>query len=237
MPPVGQFPSGGESRRSSVTGPPAPLQANGRAKGTKRSAVTASVPIAPSSNISSRASPAPGQPGAVSGLPIKKRAKGGVSVGGNFGLGGVSSTVSNTVSPTISAAAVAGQNQSTLSRSDTIEELEWIDRCKRTIGNKATYTEFLKVLNLFSQEIIDAKTLVERVEPFLSRGPELFDWFKKFVKYEEDLVIRKFIFGMFFLLIISFFQIIFPPIALILILRLVNAWDIVTAYSQRMYVT
>ncbi|KAJ3094926.1 Transcriptional regulatory protein sin3 [Phlyctochytrium planicorne] len=84
----------------------------------------------------------------------------------------------------------AGANaQSPLPRPDTIEELEWIDRCKRTIGNKAAYTEFLKVLNLFSQEIIDAKTLVERVEPFLSRAPDLFDWFKKFVKYEEDVVI------------------------------------------------
>ncbi|KAI9346076.1 hypothetical protein DFJ73DRAFT_482536 [Zopfochytrium polystomum] len=88
--------------------------------------------------------------------------------------------------PTAANIIPAGQPN----RPDTIEELEWIDRCKRTIGNKATYNEFLKVLNLFSQEIIDAKTLVERVEPFLSKAPELFDWFKKFVKYEENQVIH-----------------------------------------------
>ncbi|KAJ3296647.1 Transcriptional regulatory protein sin3 [Rhizoclosmatium sp. JEL0117] len=73
-----------------------------------------------------------------------------------------------------------------------VEELEWIDRCKRSIGNKATYNEFLKVLNLFSNEIIDAKTLVERVEPFLAKSPDLFLWFKKFVKYEEEQIVYNF---------------------------------------------
>ncbi|TPX67159.1 hypothetical protein CcCBS67573_g07586 [Chytriomyces confervae] len=70
-----------------------------------------------------------------------------------------------------------------------LEELEWIDRCKRSIANKAVYNEFLKVLNLFSNEIIDSKTLVERVEPFLAKAPDLFTWFKKFVKYEEEQVV------------------------------------------------
>ncbi|KAJ3159591.1 Transcriptional regulatory protein sin3 [Geranomyces michiganensis] len=71
----------------------------------------------------------------------------------------------------------------------TIEELEFFDKCKKIINNKTTYNEFLKILNLFSQEIIEAKVLVERVEPFLSRAPELFEWFKRFVKYEDDEVI------------------------------------------------
>ncbi|KAJ8327725.1 hypothetical protein QVD99_003749 [Batrachochytrium dendrobatidis] len=68
-------------------------------------------------------------------------------------------------------------------------ELDFFERCKRVIGNKASYNEFLKLLNLFTQEIIDSKTLVERTEPFLMRSPELFEWFKKFVKYENDEVI------------------------------------------------
>jgi paired amphipathic helix protein Sin3a len=57
------------------------------------------------------------------------------------------------------------------------------------MGNRTTYNEFLKILNLFSQELIDAKTLVDRVEPFLVKGPELFDWFKKFVRFEEEDII------------------------------------------------
>ncbi|KAJ3417477.1 Transcriptional regulatory protein sin3 [Chytridiales sp. JEL 0842] len=75
-------------------------------------------------------------------------------------------------------------------RNEAKEELEWIDKCKKVIGNKLVYNEFLKVLNLFSQEVIDAKTLVERVEPFLTKSTELFEWFKRFVKYDEDLVVQ-----------------------------------------------
>ncbi|KAJ3140366.1 Transcriptional regulatory protein sin3 [Physocladia obscura] len=84
------------------------------------------------------------------------------------------------------------QGGSSSAPSGNIEELEWIDKCKRSIGNRTTYNEFLKVLNLFSNEIIDAKTLVERVEPFLAKSPELFTWFKKFVKYEEEQVVYNF---------------------------------------------
>ena len=76
--------------------------------------------------------------------------------------------------------------------SGTIEELEFFEKAKKIIGNKATYYEFLKLLNLFSQDIIDSKTLVESVEPFLNRSPELFHWFKSFIKYEEE-VERKYI--------------------------------------------
>jgi len=71
--------------------------------------------------------------------------------------------------------------------SRTIEELEFFEKAKKVIGNKTTYYEFLKILNLFSQDIIDSKTLVESVEPFLNRSPELFYWFKSFVKYEEEI--------------------------------------------------
>jgi paired amphipathic helix protein Sin3a len=71
----------------------------------------------------------------------------------------------------------------------TAEELDFFEKCKKVIGNKTTYNEFLKILNLFTQEIIEAKVLIERVEPFLGKSPELFDWFKKFVKYDEDDII------------------------------------------------
>jgi paired amphipathic helix protein Sin3a len=71
----------------------------------------------------------------------------------------------------------------------TLEELEFFEKCKRVIGNKTSYNEFLKVLNLFSQEVIEAKVLIERVEPFLGKAPHLFDWFKRFVKYEESDII------------------------------------------------
>jgi paired amphipathic helix protein Sin3a len=71
----------------------------------------------------------------------------------------------------------------------TPEELEFFEKARRVIGNQTTYNEFLKVLNLFSQQIVDAKALIARVEPFLGKSPELFNWFKKFVKYEDNEVI------------------------------------------------
>ena len=74
-----------------------------------------------------------------------------------------------------------------------LEELEFFEKVKKITGNKSTYNEFLKILNLFSQEIIDARTLVERVSPFLDRSPELLDWFKRFVKFEAEEIIGFFV--------------------------------------------
>ncbi|KAJ3299229.1 Transcriptional regulatory protein sin3, partial [Blyttiomyces sp. JEL0837] len=205
MPPVGNFiPSNSAVPRQSGS------SSSGK-KSSKRSAPSSSAPTAGPS-ISAMAGiqqqlgsgiPPPGMGGVASltaaAMPIgmqgqgqppsKKRAKTGsaAAAAANAGsMGGVNAALLGSAS---GAAATAG---SVAARPDTIEELEWIDRCKRTIGNKATYNEFLKVLNLFSQEIIDAKTLVERVEPFLSKAPDLFEWFKKFVKYEEDQVVREY---------------------------------------------
>ena len=66
------------------------------------------------------------------------------------------------------------------------EEFDFFERVKKTLGNKTTYTEFLKVLNLFNQDIIDPKILVDRVQPFLSRSPDLFEWFKAYVHVDDS---------------------------------------------------
>src|SRR5690349_16898106 len=57
----------------------------------------------------------------------------------------------------------------------SVEELAFFDRVKRTLNNKQTYNEFLKLLNLFSQDILDRKLLVERVESFLGPHKDLMD--------------------------------------------------------------
>lgn len=70
--------------------------------------------------------------------------------------------------------------------SSLLEELGFFDKVKRAIGNKQTYNEFLKILNLYSQDIIDKDTLVERVDSFLGENHfDLLNWFKQFVGYEE----------------------------------------------------
>lgn len=82
--------------------------------------------------------------------------------------------------------------------SSVLEEINFFDKVKRVIGNKQTYNDFLKVLNLFSQDIIDKRILIERVEAFLGeQNQDLIDWFKIFVKYEdkplhiEDITFKK----------------------------------------------
>ncbi|CAR22257.1 transcriptional regulator SIN3 [Lachancea thermotolerans CBS 6340] len=66
-----------------------------------------------------------------------------------------------------------------------IEETSFFDRAKKYMGNKQVYTEFLKILNLFSQDLIGTEELVDKVEHYLGGSPELFDWFKSFVNYVE----------------------------------------------------
>ncbi|KAK9453787.1 hypothetical protein V1511DRAFT_504513 [Dipodascopsis uninucleata] len=66
----------------------------------------------------------------------------------------------------------------------TAEELAFFDRVKKFVGNKQTYNEFLKLLNLFSQDIIDKNLLVEKAEGFIGGSKDLFDWFKRCVDYD-----------------------------------------------------
>ncbi|KAI8377319.1 Sin3 family co-repressor-domain-containing protein [Blakeslea trispora] len=66
------------------------------------------------------------------------------------------------------------------------EEAEFFEQVKAYIGNKATYNAFLKVLNLFSQQIVDQNVLVNRVESFIGGNKQLFDWFKELVGYDQE---------------------------------------------------
>jgi len=70
------------------------------------------------------------------------------------------------------------------------EELAFFDRVKKFIGNKNTMTEFLKLCNLYSQDLIDKNLLVFRVQNFIGGNPELFVWFKNFISYDgkEEII-------------------------------------------------
>ncbi|KAJ8613180.1 hypothetical protein MRB53_037046 [Persea americana] len=81
----------------------------------------------------------------------------------------------------------------TVSLSVTTDELAFFDRAKKLIGNKATMNEFLKLCNLYSQDLIDKNMLVYRVQNFIGSSPELMTWFKNFVGYEgkDDIIENK----------------------------------------------
>ncbi|KAJ2849688.1 hypothetical protein IWW36_002455 [Coemansia brasiliensis] len=68
----------------------------------------------------------------------------------------------------------------------TPDELAFFERVKRFIGQPNAYNEFLKLLNLYNQQVLDPKTLVERAESFIGDDRELFGWFKQFVGYDEQ---------------------------------------------------
>lgn len=98
------------------------------------------------------------------------------------------------MSPTLAATMPASLNVTPVATEvlppATPEELAFFEQAKRHIGNKQTYNEFLKILNLFSQEILSRKQLVERVEVFLGSNKELFDWFRRFVHADEPVVVK-----------------------------------------------
>lgn len=77
----------------------------------------------------------------------------------------------------------------TTSSAATSEELSFFDRAKKAISNKNTFNEFLKLCNLFSQDLVDRTVLVHRARSFIGTNPELMKWFMDFVGYDEKDVI------------------------------------------------
>ena len=62
-------------------------------------------------------------------------------------------------------------------------ELQFFDKVKKYLSNKQIFAEFLKLCNLFSQDLIDKNVLVYKVSNFIGQNTELMDFFKRFVNY------------------------------------------------------
>ncbi len=73
----------------------------------------------------------------------------------------------------------------------TPEEIAFFDRVQAVVGTKEAYNEFLKVVNLYNQDIINKTILVERVAHFLQKSPDLFSWFRTYVKFKPQENVRK----------------------------------------------
>jgi paired amphipathic helix protein Sin3a len=68
----------------------------------------------------------------------------------------------------------------------TPDELSFFDRAKKALESRETYDEFLRLLNLFSKDIIDAKSLIQNAQVFLGDG-DLFSQFKDLMSWDERL--------------------------------------------------
>ncbi|KAL6243476.1 Transcriptional regulatory protein sin3 [Rhinocladiella similis] len=72
------------------------------------------------------------------------------------------------------------------STSTTQEELAFFDKAKKQIGNRTSYNEFLKLTNLYTQDLIDKYTLADRMGSFIGGNPDLMNWFKHWLGVEEQ---------------------------------------------------
>ncbi|OJJ98247.1 hypothetical protein ASPACDRAFT_79806 [Aspergillus aculeatus ATCC 16872] len=88
------------------------------------------------------------------------------------------------VSPTL-VPALPEPIQPSFSLTPTQEEFAFFDRVKKYIGNKQTFSEFLKLCNLYSTDLIDRHVLVKRAANYIGANPELMAWFKRFMHVDE----------------------------------------------------
>ncbi|OCF56596.1 paired amphipathic helix protein Sin3a [Kwoniella mangroviensis CBS 10435] len=82
-----------------------------------------------------------------------------------------------------SAPAPSGNQPQTLASPD---EVAFFDKVKKAIDDKVVYHEFLKLINLFVQDMIDTQTLLERAYHFIGEAPEVWANFQKVVGANAD---------------------------------------------------
>lgn len=71
------------------------------------------------------------------------------------------------------------------SKHGTLGEFGFFDKVRRALGSQEVYDNFLRCLLLYNNEVIGRAELVQLVQPFLMKFPELFSWFKRFLGYKE----------------------------------------------------
>ena len=70
------------------------------------------------------------------------------------------------------------------------DEIAFFERVKKFLSNRSSMNEFLKLCNLFSQNIIDRNTLFHKGALFIGANPDLMTFWKSFVGVDtEDVVI------------------------------------------------
>lgn len=70
------------------------------------------------------------------------------------------------------------------------EEIAFFERVKKFLSNRSSMNEFLKLCNLFSQNIIDRNTLFHKGALFIGANPDLMSFWKNFVGVDtRDVVI------------------------------------------------
>lgn len=66
------------------------------------------------------------------------------------------------------------------------DELGFFERVKKYLNNKTANSEFLKLCNMYTQDLIDKDVLIHKAAFFIGSHVELFSWFRAFVVYNGD---------------------------------------------------
>ena len=66
------------------------------------------------------------------------------------------------------------------------DEFAFFERVRKVVGNKGAYAEFLKLVNLFTQDLIDKHVMFDRLDRFIGSHPDLLNWFAKFIGVEPQ---------------------------------------------------
>lgn len=69
------------------------------------------------------------------------------------------------------------------------DEVAFFDKVKKFIDDKYTYHEFLKLINLWSQDLLDTRALIDRTELFIGQSGDIWQTFKKWVLADEAGVV------------------------------------------------
>lgn len=62
-----------------------------------------------------------------------------------------------------------------------LNEYAFFDKVRKAVRSPEVYSNFLRCLTLFNQEIVSKSELVQLVKPFLGKFPELMKWFTDFL--------------------------------------------------------
>ncbi|KAM3555249.1 hypothetical protein MY1884_005700 [Beauveria asiatica] len=76
------------------------------------------------------------------------------------------------------------------STTTSMEEIAFFEKVKKYLSNRSSMNEFLKLCNLFSQNVIDRNTLFHKGAVFINSNPDLMAFWKAFVGFDtQDVMI------------------------------------------------
>ena len=66
------------------------------------------------------------------------------------------------------------------------EELAFFDRAKKFLDQRLAYDDFLKLLSLYTKDILGIKDLVPRVDELFNRDVDLCTQFRGLIEWDDD---------------------------------------------------